>query len=237
MSIAWQSLLNQVRQRNRMAFFRLQALLPTFADKISYFMRPLLAVGPLTNLQDARSCAAVGVDYLVFSLERGSMRMLASNLIWSMVSWIAGPQVVLELSVDSMQELDSLGGSVEIGAISLPWQDWTNQTLPGREVWLRATENDSVSAITSVLEKGNQDGNEIRIIVSCEAAPAVWEEWASHLWLHFGSLEQAQAFIRESSWMPTGILLGAEAEESFGMLDYEAMDELIEMLDARFPAA
>ena len=61
-----------------------------------------------------------------------------------------------------------------------------------------------------------------------------FEVYAERVLLHFNHLEASKSFAQTSSWTPKGIWLGSEAEEEFGQLDYEAIDEWIEVINDRW---
>lgn len=206
-------------------------------------MRPILAIGPLTNLQDARSSAAVGFDMITFSLERGSLRMLGSNLIWNIASWLSGPSIVLELNRHSLDELSTMGDSVSIGALSFPIDDWrhwiaegTDLTalLPVNTIWLRADEGISPAETQELQQQATSAGIDLTIVVTMTDSGAGAEALGSRIMLHFPDLSHATAFVKSSTWLPQGIFLGEEAEEEFGLLDYEAIDEWLEVVNERF---
>lgn len=206
-------------------------------------MRPTLAIGPLTNLQDARSSAAVGFDMILFSLERGSLRMLGSNLIWNIASWLSGPSIVLELNRHSLDELKDMGESVSIGALSFPvedWREWMKEgvdplnILPVSTVILRISGALDDAEIHTIQKQAIERGIAISFVANVENAVSSLEKHKEYISLHFQNLETATEFVKNSSWQPAGILLGAETEEEFGILDYEAIDEWLEVVNERF---
>lgn len=206
-------------------------------------MRPTLAIGPLTNLQDARSSAAVGFDMISFSLERGSLRMLGSNLIWNIASWLSGPSLLLELNRHSLDELKDMGESVAIGALSFPVEDWQawmtegvnlSDILPVSTVSLRIPEALDENEIHTMLNQAKEREIELSFIVNVGDDSSSLEKYKEYLFLHFEDLSQATAFVRDSNWQPAGIFLGEEAEEEFGLLDYEAIDNWFEVVNERF---
>ncbi len=206
-------------------------------------MRPILAIGPLTNLQDARSSAAVGFDMISFSLERGSLRMLGSNLIWNIASWLSGPSIILELNRHSLDELKDMGESVSIGALSFPIEDWREwmeegvnprEMLPDANVYLRIAHEVDDEEIYKVRKQAETLGIELMFVVKViENLPSL-EQHKEYIFLHFQSIEKATSFVSGSEWHPTGIFLGDEAEEEFGMLNYEAIDEWLEVVNEHF---
>jgi hypothetical protein len=65
----------------------------------------ILKAGTLSDLQDARYCAAEGIPYLSFSLERGSFRKVAPGFITDVATWISGPVIVADYGVEDSAEL------------------------------------------------------------------------------------------------------------------------------------
>lgn len=206
-------------------------------------MRPILAIGPLTNLQDARSSAAVGFDVISFSLERGSLRMLGSNLIWNIASWLSGPAIDLELNRHSLDELTDMGESVSIGALSFSVSDWKawmlegiqlKDILPISNIRLRMTEELMDSEIDEIRSQADDQGINLSFVVTPTLDLSVFEKHKAYIFLHFPTLAAATEFITTSDWQPMGIFLGEEAEEEFGVLDYEAIDNWLEVVNERF---
>jgi hypothetical protein len=66
----------------------------------------VIKINHLTNLQDARYCAAMGTDYVSFCLERGHLRKMGEDTIAEIAEWLAGPTVVLDFGADVEGLLD-----------------------------------------------------------------------------------------------------------------------------------
>ena len=206
-------------------------------------MRSSLAIGPLTNLQDARSSAAVGFDFVSFSLERGSHRMLAGNLIWGIATWLSGPRIVIELNTFSLDELATLGETISVHALSFPLEDWSSsawgrgeETLEfsAPEIWLRSEKTISVQDLRNLIDLEQDRGRIVRVLLPGDNVGEQLHDVAEHIFLHFSSLAFLKDFLTSSTWMPTGFFLGQEAEEEFGLLNYEGIDDLMEVVAARF---
>ncbi|MBX3102476.1 MAG: hypothetical protein KF690_08215 [Bacteroidetes bacterium] len=60
----------------------------------------VIKINHLTNLQDARYCAAMNLDYVGFCMERGHVRKMAEETIAEIAEWLSGPQVVLDFGAD-----------------------------------------------------------------------------------------------------------------------------------------
>ena len=200
-------------------------------------MRPTLAIGPLTNLQDARSSAAVGFDFLIFSLERGNLRMLGGNLIWNIASWVSGPGLVIEIDQQSLPELDNMGEAVTLHALSFPYEDWKARVagsgvqaeeLPVKEIWLRCAGELPESEAAELIRLGQAEGLQTRFVMDMQGDSEIPASLASLVLAHYPSLEAAQAGMMDASLSLAGCVLGPEAEEEFGQLNYEAIDDWLE---------
>ncbi len=206
-------------------------------------MFPSLAIGPLTNLQDARSCAAVGFDYVVFSLARGSHRMIPASSIWSIANWLSGPGLVLELNGASLPELEGLQGSLAIAAVVMPAEDWVQLSpeermqlsgrIQGKEIWLACQHPGDLDLVEEAVSLAAQQKLEARLLMDADILPPGLEETYSII-LHFSTPEASLEFIETSHWQPAGIWLGPEMEEAFGQLDYDRIDAWLETWTVRF---
>lgn len=195
-------------------------------------MRPKLSIGPLTSLQDARSSAAVGFDYILFSLARGSSRKLPANMIWSLMEWLSGPEILLELNAASAAELTAASDTAEFAGLVMPAPDYLQAEWPTEQpIWLQMPANSPASAVATALE---QAGPASKVILAAQGPLAGYQPLAEQLFLHFPTLDEAEDFVKASDWMPYGLHLGPEAEEEPGVLHYERIDEFLEVLAARF---
>lgn len=197
-------------------------------------MRPVLKVSNLISLQDARSSAAVGFDLISFSLERGSTKKLSASLIWNMVQWLSGPEIVLELNLISLEELEEVRKLFEWTYITLPWEEYDERMLADHpRLILRADQFVAPAAIEKVVQAAKDAGAELKVEVSLpDAAQAeAYRAIADEVFLHFESLDELLHFVNAAPFAPYGLSLRDEAEEEPGFLHYEKIDELIEALD------
>lgn len=190
-------------------------------------MRPLLHIGPLTSLQDARSSAAVGFDIISFSLERGSDRKLSGSLIWNMINWLSGPQIFLEWNAESVPEVEGLAASVVFQGLISPWTDQATLALASPQPqWWRTP--------ASLLPQQSEATISWVEVATAQEALALAPYYARCI-LHITDFEESFAFLAQAESWPYGLSLGAEAEEEMGVLDYERIDEWLEKFQERFP--
>lgn len=196
-------------------------------------MRPLLFVGELTSLQDARSSAAVGFDWVGFSLERGSPRKLSVELIWNMVQWLSGPKVVISLNRASLEELDVAQQRFEVDVISLPLADWGPDLLAyGKELILRTSATELLSTDLSDIPMSGELSLEVHVDSSDILSQLT--PWLAHSFIHPASLDLLADWLQSDTPPPKGYALGQEAEEEMGVLDYPRIDDVLELYTDRF---
>lgn len=201
-------------------------------------MRPKLKISRLTNLQDARSSAAVGFDIISFSLERGNDKKLPASSIWSIVNWLSGPEILIELTVASLEELEEVQQTLTVSHVSLPASEWNIQLqdqVP-THVLLRADHGSSAASLLAHIQEANSQGIEMMIELSLQSPDQVesFSTILNHCLLHFPRLDITQSFAATSPVLPYGFALGEEAEEEPNQLDYARIDDFIDVFEARF---
>ncbi len=189
-------------------------------------MRPKLKISHLTNLQDARYSAAVGFDYVSFCMERGHAKKLAPELVWNIANWLEGPEIILEVNADSMDELAET--KVAPAMVAMPLANWP-QNISETTVLLRTNVTTEPAELTAILDKGDSTGKDIFFEISLQR-PDQLQPFLSildRLFLHFPSLQMAHDFLKKGQHLSYGISLREEAEEAPGELNYEMLDELV----------
>jgi hypothetical protein len=64
--------------------------------------KPKLKTHCLTNLADARACAGWGIDFIGFSLERGSMYKIPLVMLQQIISWLSVAAIVIDIGNDTL---------------------------------------------------------------------------------------------------------------------------------------
>jgi phosphoribosylanthranilate isomerase len=188
-------------------------------------LKTTVKVGSITSLSEARYCAGMGVDLLGFPVGDGGLK---PEQYRQMIEWVAGPELVLEVTHSRTLDLQYItdnypGHYIGIGRAQLDWlsntklnfiltiepSDWVSLygDLMGREnlkyiELLGATKNDvaSVRAISS----------QFPVLLNIAAADA----------------------LDEGLMMNTkGISLTGSDEEKPGMKDYGHVAEVLEALE------
>lgn len=196
--------------------------------------KPLLKVGPLTNLQDARSSAAVGFDMVTFSLERGANRKLSGSMIWSIIQWLSGPEVVLEINRFSIDELKEIEGVFNYDYLSLPLHEWGEDLLelPGKFI-LQTHTKEKLETIEEILAVTDPDRLFIELSFEKQADLAIYQSILGRSFLH-QKLKEEQPINLPADLSVYAFSMKEEMEEEPGLLDYETIDSWIEAFQENF---
>ena len=72
-------------------------------------LKTFVKVGNITNLSDARYCAGMGVDMLVFKVIAGQENYIPAKTYQEIRGWVSGPKIVAEIyGISSPEELPSI---------------------------------------------------------------------------------------------------------------------------------
>ena len=197
-------------------------------------MRPKLKISQLTNLQDARSSAAVGFDLISFSLERGSSRKLSVSMAWNMIQWLSGPAITLELNRASLEEWEEAKKSFSAEWITLPWRDWEDSLTEGVNVILRVDAKQDSKELERIIASSSDQEVFLELQLNSSEEVTTWQDLLDRTFLHFPDLDQAQAYVEGGHPLPYGFSFHQEAEEEPGVLDYERIDDFLEVFNEMF---
>mgnify|MGYP006269998637 CR=1 FL=1 len=198
------------------------------------FMRPRLKISNLISLQDARSSAAVGFDLVSFNLTRGDERKLSAAMIWNLVQWISGPDIVLEMNGASLPELADIQQSFQPGYLTLPLAERSQAAdLSGLPpLILKAEVMDDPEALAQLAAAQTDLRFELHLTQLADVAR--FAPVLGRSLLHFPSLDEAEAYLRSDAPVAWGLSLDREAEEEPGVLDYERIDQFIEVFEDHY---
>ncbi|MEZ4849487.1 MAG: hypothetical protein R3B93_12890 [Bacteroidia bacterium] len=201
-------------------------------------MHPILKINQLTNLQDARSSAAVGFDLISFSLERGNPKKLSAAMVWNIVNWLSGPEIVLDLNVASLEELPEVENMFPYRYMTIPLEEWNELLLEHADhIICKADQTVTPAQIMDLVESANQEDKEIKfeLFLSDLADAQRFSSVKEHIFIHFSDISLLEAHIQSGDFAPFGYTLGEEAEEEPGVLHYERIDDFLEIFFERFP--
>ncbi|MEZ4772267.1 MAG: hypothetical protein R3D00_03725 [Bacteroidia bacterium] len=201
-------------------------------------MRPKLKISNLINLQDARSSAAVGFDLISFSLERGNDKKLSASLIWNIVNWLSGPGIVLEMNVASLEELSEVEKMFSWKYITIPASEWNDLIFSYTDaVILRTDHTATPEEIQRLVQLAESMEKELKFEIQLPAISAAktYSAVAKHIFFHFPDIDEAEAYIQSGDFQPYGFSFGEEAEEEPGLLNYQRIDDFLEIFADHFP--
>ena len=182
------------------------------------FMRPRLKISNLISLQDARSSAAVGFDLVSFNLTRGDER----------------PDIVLEMNGASLSELAHIQQSFQPGYLTLRLAERSQAAdLSGLPpLILKAEVMDDPEALAQLAAAQTDLRFELHLTQLADVAR--FAPVLGRSLLHFPSLDEAEAYLRSDAPVAWGLSLDREAEEEPGVLDYERIDQFIEVFEDHY---
>jgi len=198
-------------------------------------VRPKLKISNLISLQDARSSAAVGFDLISFSLERGSHHKLSVSLAWNIIQWISGPAIVVELNRASLPELTEAQQTFSVDYATLPLDEWSpdmQADLP--PVILRGDHQADPQRLAEWLAAAPADRLFLELSLPSPAEAERFAPVAERSLFHFHSIEMAEEMVQTSQVVPWGFAFYQEAQEEPGVLDYERIDDFLELFNERF---
>lgn len=201
-------------------------------------MRPKLKISNLTNLQDARSSAAVGFDLISFSLERGSDKKLSASMVWNIVNWLSGPGIVLEMNAASLEELSEVKKMFSWQYITIPASEWDLQIFDYADaVILRTDSAFSPQEIRRLVQQAESLEKELKFEIQLHAISetTIYHTVAEYIFFHFPDIDEAEAYIQSGDFQPFGFSFGDEAEEEPGLLNYQRIDDFLEIFANHFP--
>lgn len=206
-------------------------------------MKPKLKLNHITDLHDARYCAAVGIDLLGFQLEAAEADAIAPKSVAEIMDWLSGPVGVGEFDTASPAEIQEILAVAKLDWVSLPLDYPQGQA---QEVAARLIFRGPAAAI-------NADGLAHlqglaaafpEALLEFEADPedaAIWEALkASGLLaraiLRFAEPSAIYSLLEKEGHAPHAFSLGDFVEEPDGAIDYESCDDFLERFSELVPA-
>lgn len=182
-------------------------------------LKTFVKVGTITNLNDARYCAGMGVDLLGFNVIKGHRDYVSPDLFQDIRGWIAGPGVVAELY--------GATGPIDLREIMASYSpDYLEMTIDQ----FRALANEiTLPCIVSGAGKEPFPENLKQVAIALVDTPD--REWnAAHRILQkverIDQLETALTHSRVS-----GIALNGSPEEKAGTKTHDALPDVLEALE------
>lgn len=193
----------------------------------------MIKIANITNLQDARYCAAMGFQLINFSLLPQEAQSLTAQQIREIAAWLSGPQYVLSCDAASVAELQAIHGTFPYHYIEIPVEDWQKFSfLPTIPFILKVKAKQEVSALAILIEEVQKHHKASKIEIEVESADDFlnYESLFPNIFIHTPSLQMLSELIETHQKMPFGFSIREEGVELSGNLDYEALDKLCEQI-------
>lgn len=194
-------------------------------------MRPILMLNGISNLHDARYCAAVGIGMLGFRL--GDENALKPEAVLEIVEWLSGPEAIAEFGEISPSEMLSLAKTATVSRIRIP-SSMAPELPAGFDIPLVFDlEIETESAQIGVL--ANHFPDALFVVSANEAAQF---DAISNLGLWDRSLvicekpDEVWKQLKQSGMQPHGFVLGSFIDDEDGQIDYDICDSFIEKYEA-----
>lgn len=198
-------------------------------------MKPHLKIGNLSDLQDARYCAAVGVSMLEFCLERGNPKKITPELVSEITQWLEGPKFVGYYGYETPDEINEEARKLNFSRVSVP-EDYHPDLLKeieaplilrlksGQNEFLKPDFLESISKVypACIFEVNLQGSGETELLKM--ATLGILER----TFLGFYQPDTLWNFLSNKDQDPFGFSLGDYILEPNGQLDYEKCDLLME---------
>ena len=204
-------------------------------------MRPKLKISGISDLQDARYCAAVGIDLIAFTIEQGNPDAVTTAFVKEVSGWLEGPETVGEFGEsDSVDYILECREKLHLQWISLPWEKYCApgalDALKGKII-LRKSSEAMVSdlAAFAVLIAENPG----LCIEYAYTAPELFEQLLADMpdvaagsILAFSDPDPVYKILAENGVKPFAFALGSFAKEESGTLDYNTCDVFVEKYES-----
>ena len=180
-------------------------------------LKTFVKVGSITNLSEARYCAGMGVDLLGFCTINGKESYLAPPQFQEIRGWITGPQIVAEIyGLQSEAELESILSDykpdyLEMGPKEL--ELLTDVPLP----FILSSNGDGVFA--------DQRKTPSYVLLKDLAINTL----PYPVLIEVQSLEEVQRVLDSPN--TSGIAMNGGPEIRPGLKEYEALADILELLD------
>ena len=191
----------------------------------------MIKISSIFDLQDARYCAAVGVNFVGFSIKTTDENKLLPQKIREITAWLSGTKTILEYDTESAAVLEEMHSTLPYYAVELSEDDWTKVSfLPDLPVFLILHSRVSLSHAQTVIDSLLEHHLDSKIIITVEniQAAATFLPVSKHCFLHFTALNEAIEARKNTDFTEfAGIYVGKEGfllnKEG---LDYENIDRL-----------
>ena len=144
--------------------------------------------------------------------------------------------MILELNTYSLEELENVDKAFTYRYITLPIEEWSDLILQtSSTIILRADETSSEADLMRIKEEVNNGESDIMFELKLSSLDSLnnYSKILPQAFISFTNFSDTIQLIKDQKIFPHGISIGEEAEED-GLLDYEQIDQFIEILDGLY---
>ncbi|MFN0201289.1 MAG: hypothetical protein ACKVTZ_07200, partial [Bacteroidia bacterium] len=189
----------------------------------------MIKISNITDLQDARYCAAVNFSYISFDLKKGSPSFQTPEAIRQIAAWVTGVKFVIETNAESNDLLAEIYPTFPFDYMGLREEDWGKLTfLPPYPVILR-TSSQEITHLQGLLQVLPPDS---LLEIEIEKAEQIvhFQTIANRCLFIAPNLAQLVHYLKKEGTATGNFSLYEAALFKEGGLDYEVLDDLVDAL-------
>lgn len=197
-------------------------------------MRPRLKVNHIINLQDARYCAAVGIDMISFNLDEIDSSSVTGDFVKEVSGWLSGVETIGEISFsENVPGFFENAKQLKLDYVSLPVSEIDFPIPQNQKVILRSGIPLSVQGLAALipfLERNENSWIESPVFSEddLEALLNISPEFFDRFIFEVASPDPVFKILSPKGLKPFAFSLGRFISEDKGTLDYSACDAFVE---------
>ncbi|HHG83990.1 MAG TPA: hypothetical protein ENJ82_04510 [Bacteroidetes bacterium] len=206
-------------------------------------MKPKLKLNQISDLHDARYCAAVGIDLIGFELEPSNELHVTPKAVGVIMDWLSGPAAVGNFDTTSPEVIQEMVAIAKLTWVSLPlgYPQGQAESIQAKLIFRGPAEPINAEGIAHIINLSEQFADalfELRIDLQDEST---WNQLKesqllTRVILHFSEPSPIYTLLEEKEQLPMAFSLGAFVVEPDGALDYEVCDDFLERVSDLIPA-
>ena len=206
-------------------------------------MNPKLKLNHITDLHDARYCAAVGVHLLSFRLEESAEYSIEPQEVSGIMEWLSGPEGVGDFSESVAEHINAVLEATKLPWVSLPFDYSADEAanIKANLIFRGPEEPLNDSGLDRVRSLAQRFPAALFEFTSAPEQDAVWtalksESLMERSILRFSEPSAIYSLLEKEGHPPYAFSLGEFVEEPDGALDYETCDDFFERYEEYSPA-
>lgn len=206
-------------------------------------MKPKLKLNHITDLHDARYCAAVGVHLLSFHLEEADEYSIAPQAVAGIMGWLSGPVGVGEFTHSDATSINALLETTGLPWISIPMDYSADEaaSIAAKLIFRGPAEALNSSGLAHLRSLAARFPEALFEFTAGPEDEEVWsalkvEGLMERSILRFSEPTAIYSLLEKEGHPPHAFSLGEFVEEPDGALDYETCDDFMERYEEFSPA-